>query len=351
MQELICNDGQTQPLDPGACDGFLAVLEPRGGFRRICTWRKSDVIDTISTDRTSGEVIPTVNGHHEWSDTAGFRFREGVPKVRKRLVVNADDFGFTPDVNRGIIDAHRRGILTATTLMANGSAFDDAVRLARETPTLDIGCHLVLISGSSLFSGKRYPQTVAQLLAALAQREIRPYEELAAQVRRIVDAGIRPTHLDTHKHAHLAPPVLDAVARLGEEFGIRWVRQPFDFPLLALRAGVPRLKRMTSDALGLMRHRFHRVLERHGCRTTDHFAGFQITGRFRTAELVQLLALLPDGNTEFMCHPGYCGESLRAARTRLKESRERELEALTAPETRAALARNGVELASYIGLK
>jgi predicted glycoside hydrolase/deacetylase ChbG (UPF0249 family) len=124
-----------------------------------------------------------------------------------------------------------------------------------------------------------------------------------------------------------------------------------DFPLNALRAGVPRLKRMTSDALGLMRRRFHRVLERHGCRTTDHFARFQITGRFRTAELVQLLALLPDGSTELMCHPGYCEESLRAAPTRLKESREHELNALTAPETRAALARNGIELASYIGLE
>jgi hypothetical protein len=124
-----------------------------------------------------------------------------------------------------------------------------------------------------------------------------------------------------------------------------------DFPLNALRAGVPRLKRMTSDALGLMRRRFHRVLERHGCRTTDHFARFQITGRFRTAELVQLLALLPDGSTELMCHPGYCEESLRAAPTRLKESREHELNALTAPETRAALARNGIELASYLDLE
>ncbi|MGA2274305.1 MAG: ChbG/HpnK family deacetylase [Bryobacteraceae bacterium] len=124
-----------------------------------------------------------------------------------------------------------------------------------------------------------------------------------------------------------------------------------DFPLNALRAGVPRLKRMTSDALGLMRRRFHRVLERHGCRTTDHFARFQITGRFRTAELVQLLALLPDGSTELMCHPGYCEESLRAAPTRLKESREHELNALTAPETRAAPARNGIELASYLDLE
>ena len=270
---------------------------------------------------------------------------------RKQLVVNADDFGFTPDVNRGIADAHQRGILTATTLMANGAAYDDAIRLARAMPTLDIGCHLVLIGERSLVSGKPYPLTVARLLAALARREIRPYEELRAQVRRILDTGIHPTHLDTHKHTHLAPPVLDAVARIGEEFGIRWVRQPFDFPLNALRGPAPRLKRITSGAMGLLRRRFHRVLARHGCRTTDHFAGFQITGRFRTAELVELLACLPDGSTELMCHPGYCGEELRRAPTRLKESRERELEALTAPETRAALERHGIELVGYAGLE
>src|SRR4029079_7200928 len=206
--------------------------------------------------------------------------------VRKQLVVNADDFGFTPDVNQGIVEAHRNGILTATTLMANGDAFDDAIRLAGLTPTLDIGVHLVLIGGGALITARSYPQTVPQLVAALVRREIRPYDELRAQVRRIVDAGIRPTHLDTHKHTHLAPPVLDAVARLSEEFGVRWVRRPFDFPLNALRGGVPRLKRLTSDGLGLMRRRFHRVLEQHGCRTPDHFAGFQITGRFRAAELV-----------------------------------------------------------------
>ena len=173
------------------------------------------------------------------------------------------------------------------------------------------------------------------------------YDELAAQVRRIVDAGIRPTHLDTHKHTHLAPPVLDAVARLAEEFGIRWVRRPFDFPLQALRGGVPRVKRLTSDALGLMRRRFHRVLERHGCRTTDHFAGFQITGRFRTAELVELMAEIPEGSTELMVHPGHCGAALRAAPTRLKESREAELAALVAPEVRSAMLRNGIALVNY----
>ena len=269
---------------------------------------------------------------------------------RKQLVVNADDFGFTPDVNEGIVEAHRKGILTAATLMANGAAFDDAIRCASQVPTLDIGCHLVLIGGVSLVTGKALPSTVPQLLSALARREIRPYDELAAQVRKTLAAGIRPTHLDTHKHTHLAPPVLEAVGRLGAEFGIRWVRRPFDFPLNALRGTVPRLKRLTSGALGVMRRRFHRSLSAHGCRTTDHFAGFQITGRFKAGELVQLFAMLPEGSTELMCHPGRCGAALRNARTRLKESREDELMALIAPEVRQALDRNGIELVNYTQL-
>jgi len=144
--------------------------------------------------------------------------------------------------------------------------------------------------------------------------------------------------------------VLEAVARLGEEFDIPWVRRPFDFPLNARRGAVLRVKRLTSAVLGLLRRRFHRVLEKHGRLTTDHFAGFQITGRFRTAGLVDLLDAVPEGSTELMCHPGRCGEALRRARTRLKESREHELEALVAPEVRQALDRNGIELVNYGGL-
>ena len=268
--------------------------------------------------------------------------------ARRQLVVNADDFGFTPDVNAGIIDAHRRGILTATTLMANGDAFDDAVRLARETPTLNLGCHLVLVGGRSLLTGDPFPVTVAQLLWALVRRRIRVYDELAAQVHRIAAAGIRPTHLDTHKHTHLVPPVLEGVALVAHDFDIRWVRRPFDFSMNSL--GAPRLTRLANGAAGLMRGRFHRVLTEHGCRTVDHFAGFQLTGRLGPAELVALAAALPEGSTELMCHPGYCGNALRGARTRLKQSRERELEALTAPETRQAIERHGIELVNFATL-
>jgi len=151
--------------------------------------------------------------------------------LSKRLVVNADDFGFTPDVNAGIVEAHQQGILTATTLMANGDAFEDAVRLARKVGSLDVGCHLVLTGGRSLHSGKLLPASVPQLLVAITRRQIPIYDELAAQVRAIQKAGITPTHLDTHKHTHLAPQVLDAVSRLAAEFGIAWVRRPFDLPL------------------------------------------------------------------------------------------------------------------------
>jgi predicted glycoside hydrolase/deacetylase ChbG (UPF0249 family) len=263
-------------------------------------------------------------------------------------VVNADDFGFTPDVNEGIVTAHRDGILTATTLMANGEAFEDAVRLAAEVPTLDIGVHLVLIGGRSLLAPhKPLPESVPELLAALVSRRIPIYDELAAQVRKIQAAGIAPTHLDTHKHTHLAPPVLDVVARLSQEFGIPWVRRPFDLPITAASGDAPFLKRATSGALDILRGRFHRVLAKRGCRTTDHFAGFQLTGRFRTTELIRLIQALPEGSTELMCHPGRYGESLRNAPTRLKQSRQEELMTLLSPQTRWALDNSQIELVNY----
>ncbi len=173
-------------------------------------------------------------------------------------------------------------------------------------------------------------------------------------MRKVLAAGLRPTHLDTHKHTHLLPPVLDAVARIASEFQIPWVRRPFDLPLHAgtVHAGtVPWQRRVVSGGLGFARARFHRVLTRHGCRTTDHFAGFQITGHYDGAELARLIRDLPEGITEFMCHPGFCTEELQAAHTRLKESRRRELDALTSAEVRAAIEESNVTLARYAEIR
>jgi len=265
----------------------------------------------------------------------------------RQLVVNADDFGFTRDVNRGIIEAHTRGILTATTLMANGNAFDDAVALAHRHPGLDVGCHLVLVQGRSLACrGAELPSGLPQLVQALLAKRIDPYSELRPQIAKVLDAGIRPLHLDTHKHTHLWPSVLDAVARLSEEFGIPWVRRPFDLPLTG-GGDVPWTKRALSQGLSSLRGHFHSKLRAHGCRTTDHFAGFQITGRYRAAGLSALIRSLPEGLTEFMCHPGFCTDELRGSATRLRESRQRELEALVSPEVRQALEQTGVRLVRF----
>jgi predicted glycoside hydrolase/deacetylase ChbG (UPF0249 family) len=260
----------------------------------------------------------------------------------RRLVVNADDFGFTRDVNAGIVEAFHKGILTSTTLMANGAAFEDAVCLSKEHSGLDIGCHLVLVGQEP------FPRTVAQLTQAVALKRIRIYDELSAQVRRILDVGLSLTHLDTHKHTHLLPPVLDAVARISEEFRIPWVRRPFDFPFQT--GGIGWKTNAANRAFGVVRGRFEKALRAHGCRFTDHFAGFRMTGNFDAASLAALIRALPEGSTEFMCHPGYCDDELRAARTRLKESREAELRALTAPEVREAVAEAGVELRSFVRL-
>ena len=263
----------------------------------------------------------------------------------RQLIVNADDFGFTKDVNSGIAESHERGILTAATLMANGAAFDDAVLVSRRLPGLDVGCHLVLIGGTSLLDGRDYPSTVGQFLRAAVSGRFRIYDELRAQVRKIFNAGITPTHLDTHKHTHLFPPVLDAVVRIGQEFGIRWIRRPFDFPLQP--GTTPWTKRAVSRSFGIVRSRFHRVIAEHGCATTDHFAGFQMTGRFEAAEVVALIRSLPEGTTEFMVHPGHCGAELQAANTRLKASRAQELAAITSAEVKYAIEECGVTLARY----
>jgi predicted glycoside hydrolase/deacetylase ChbG (UPF0249 family) len=256
---------------------------------------------------------------------------------KRRLIVNADDFGFTRDVNAGIIEAHRHGVLTATTLMANGDAFEDAVRLARETPTLDVGCHLVLVQGRSVLDPSReLPPDIGAFLRAALTGKIPFYEEARAQVQKIVDAGIRPSHIDSHKHTHLFPAVLDAVARVAQEFDIPWVRRPFDF---GTGGRVGMVKRVLAPV-------FRRRL-RH-LRTTDHFTGFLVTGKLGVESFVETLERLPPGLTEFMCHPGQLGAELESAETRLKESRAIELAALLSPRVREAIEQRGIELVNYV---
>jgi predicted glycoside hydrolase/deacetylase ChbG (UPF0249 family) len=260
------------------------------------------------------------------------------------LLVNADDFGFTRDVNLGIVEAHVHGILTATTLMATGPAFDHAVSLATANPTLDIGVHLQMVQGPSLSRpGKALPDTVTELLFSLHQWDIQA--EINAQIEKILATGIRPTHLDTHKHTHLLPPILKALAQASQTYQIPFIRRPFDLPLNGSRASLP--TRLANLAMQTLRPHFRRTLQSHNARSTDHFAGFLWTGNYTADDLLHLFSILPPGSTELMTHPGHLGPELRSAPTRLKQSRYNELTALTDPRLKPALAAHSITLTRY----
>ncbi len=241
----------------------------------------------------------------------------------RRLIVNADDLGFTRDVNEGIVEAHRNGILTSATIMAIGGAFHHGVKCAGENPGLGVGVHLVLVGEREL------PKTPAGLVAAVLTGGLDLERELDGQMRRVLSAGIQPTHLDTHKHSHLLPQVAEALGKVSEKYNVPWVRRPLAKPVFGAWS--------------------KRILVRHGCKMVDRFAGYELTGKLGEAELVRFIETVEDGTTELMCHPGFCREDLLAARTRLKESREVELRALTSQVVREAVERRGVELVGYGG--
>jgi predicted glycoside hydrolase/deacetylase ChbG (UPF0249 family) len=254
----------------------------------------------------------------------------------KRLIINADDFGFTKDVNAGILNAHRDGVLTSATLMANGDAFGDAVRLSREAPTLDVGCHLVLVQGRSLLTGQPFPDKPRQLLALLALRRLDIYAELRAQIEALLRAGIRPSHLDSHKHTHIVPGVFRQVVRLAHEFSIPYVRLPLD-------RSVP----FARWPCALASSYYRRLARTFKVRMTDHFLGFRLTGSLNEQTMAAALLTIEDGLTEFMCHPGRLGSELSGAQTRLKQSRVQELEALTSPRIRKLIAAREIQLTRF----
>lgn len=282
----------------------------------------------------------------------------------RRLIVNADDFGFTSGVNRAIVEAHSRGIVTSSTLMANGAAFDEALQLARITPQLSIGCHVVLIDGDPVLSPDEIPSLAgsrhfrdglkgfaARALAGyLAESEI--HAEAAAQIGKIQSAGICVSHVDTHKHTHLFPAILGPVLRAARECGVRAVRNPFG-PRLPLRSSEllqrPNLwtRYAQTRILGLFARKFRSAVDHEGFATTDGTLGIEVTGTLDQTLFHAIAASIPDGTWEFVCHPGYNDADLQRARTRLRASRETELRVLMLPAAREILAQKGIELISY----
>jgi hopanoid biosynthesis associated protein HpnK len=283
----------------------------------------------------------------------------------KRLIVNADDFGVTRGVNQGIIRCFQEGIVRSTTLMANGDAFDDAVELAQANPELGVGVHLVLIGGRALApreqigrlagTGGALPKTVKSLILKLSTGRIRANEmeaELRAQIERIRAAGVAPTHVDSHKHAHLHPAVMNAIARVADEFGIKRVRMPFeDFSSAVGRSGENGRKTIGRKAFAVGARAsyplFRRIVQKNRMRTPEHFFGFATTGQLGRDGLLRIIRRLPDGTSELVCHPGINDVELERTGTRLRAEREVELAALTDLDVKKEILGRGVHLMSF----
>ena len=285
----------------------------------------------------------------------------------RRLIINADDFGFTAGVNRAIVEAHSRGIVTSSTLMANGIAFADAVELAHSVPRLSVGCHVVLIDGepvlpaqqlSSLTRGGRFRDGLKTFAARALAARIDDEEvsaEATAQIRRIQSAGIRIAHFDTHKHTHLFPRILRPVLRAAKACGVAAVRNPFG-PRLPMRSSelLQRPNLWTRYAqlrvLGAFARKFRATVDREGFATTDGTLGIEVTGTLDESLFHAIADSIPEGTWEFVCHPGYNDADLQKANTRLRASREMELRVLTLPGARGILEERGIQLISYSDL-
>jgi chitin disaccharide deacetylase len=294
--------------------------------------------------------------------------RTGKRASVKNLIVNADDLGWTEGVNRGIAEAHRHGLVTSTSLLANGRAFASGLEVARNNPEMGVGVHLNLSDGPPIADTRKVRGLLndvgsleggpESLLLRIARRSLRVEEverEWDAQIQRVRDAGIEPTHVDGHKHVQMLPGLFEIALRLAKKHGIRGIRVSHEASKLRAslgsggeqKSGVVLKQGMQARGLKLLARDARNMAARAGLVTTDYFCGIAQTGELTREGVERLLESLPEGTTELMCHPGFADEELRASATRLQQSRQVELEILTDEGIRKLVATRGIRLISY----
>lgn len=281
-----------------------------------------------------------------------------------RIIINADDFGLSTPVNHAVQEAALGGVLSSATIMVNMPGFEGAVKIAKSVPKLGVGVHLNLLRGSPLcetsyvrsivgregnFLGSVAKLWKRQMLGQIDPREI--VREMSMQVSRLIDFGIRPTHLDSEKHVHILFPFLwDAVCEVAKRHNISCLRVVREKSVLLSSLPRPlfkqRLKTMllNSRGKGLSAH-----ARKHGLKFTDYFFGLALTGQMTSKVYETLFPKLPAGSHEIMCHPAVsAGASEPAGRISwLDDYRVNEYLALIDPKTKEALENSKIELINY----
>jgi len=236
----------------------------------------------------------------------------------KRLIVTADDVGLDRGMTAGAIEAHRHGIVTACSIVANGREFDDAVGRLRDAPSLEVGVHLTLVEERALITGAAMPRNYLCFFLS-PRRDVEP--ELRAQIEKVLATGLRVTHLNSHQHLHLLPRIWRVVSRLADEYRIGYVRVVHDVG--------GRGRRLPMAMLNFLSPRG---------RTT---IGVTEAGHLTAERIVELLEHVTE-TTELVTHPGI-GVSGYA---HWKYDWETETRALCDPRVREALGARGIRLAA-----
>ena len=269
----------------------------------------------------------------------------------RRLIINADDFGISRGVNTGIIEAAVAGVVTSASMIVNLPAFADALDRAQMCPSLSVGLHLNLTAGRPLTGARSLTQektgefySMPQLMARASLGRLDQWDiisECVAQIDRMIDAGVHPTHLDSHRHVHAHAAIYSAVARAAASRGISQIRAPFE--PLRMNAGN---WRSTIKKTGL--HAAAR-LSRHSATPGRrvHFVGISLQGgKYFAERLFALIPKLPAGTTELMTHPGYSDAAL-AKQDGYTLYRQTELRVLCSREFREHLVQHGITLTSF----
>ncbi len=279
--------------------------------------------------------------------------------MEKRLIINADDFGFSEGVNKGIIDAHTKGILTSTTIMTNMPHAAQAVELAKNFPNLGIGVHLNLTAGKPvsrdsavkliLDSQGNFALTPAKLaIASLINGKVRTAieTELAAQVQWLLETGFKPTHLDSHKHIHCFPSIFSIVCRLAKKFGIAAIRYPYE-PKQVTRLPWP----LSDDQSKKRASSIRKMAKINKWQNSSYFKTECLYGNAHTGNInvnfFRAVCLYNNASAaEIMTHPGYIYD-LDASKTGLVKQREIELAAICDEKTKRYIEQAGIKLINY----
>lgn len=287
----------------------------------------------------------------------------------KQLIVNADGFGFTKGVNRGIIQTAERGIVRSTSALANMPAIEEVGDLQKQFPEVSIGIHFNLSVGKPVSDPKDVRTLVDKKGEFLRERfvpklligQIKLSEmitELDNQVRRLVELGVRPTHFDGHQNKHLYPPFFLAALRVAKEWDIRFMRSHNRY--LFMKGG-SRIARLfcyyLSHPQRAITHSVARALtwyaHTRGIKTADRLITPGYADHSKKSSLETWLGIveaLPEGVNEIYCHPGYPDDLLAQYASYVKE-REIEVEVLTSPKLKGAIERKGIQLISFKDLE